>query len=366
MTLPKFKSAEERQQLALEKTLKELADIKYALDCASIVAITDQKGRIIYVNDKFCQISKYSRAELLGRDHSIINSGFHSKEFIRDLWQTITQGKVWKGEIRNRAKDGTYYWVDSTITPFLNEHGKPYQYVAIRTEITDRKKMEEKIKALPQQIIQAQESERERISREIHDDLGQSLAALKMLIQSSWSQSSGPVRNRMEPDKTIVKYLDGIIERSRSLAARLRPSVLEAIGLEPALSMLIDEFRVKKGLRITFRHCRLEGVVFKTDAINLYRIVQEALVNAVKHAQASRIQITMDVRKGFLNVVVQDNGRGFRLDPKPSARQRLGLGLSTMQERTKILGGVFQIQSAPNQGTKIFMEIPVLPKRKDR
>ena len=359
-------SAQEHHQSALERTLKELADIKYALDCASIVAITDQKGKIIYVNDKFCEISKYSRKELLGRDHSIINSGYHSKEFMRDLWQTIAQGKVWKGEIRNRAKDGTYYWVDSTIVPFLNERGKPYQYAAIRTEITDRKKMEEEIKALPQRIIQAQESERERISREIHDDLGQSLAALKMLIQSSWSQSSGLARSRMEPDEKIVKYLDGIIEKSRGLAARLRPSVLEAIGLEPALNMLVDEFKVKKSLRIGFRHCPLVNLVFKANAINLYRIVQEALTNAVKHAQAGRIQITMDAKKDCLKVTIQDNGKGFRWDPKPSVGRHLGLGLSTMQERTKILGGVFQIQSAPHQGTRIVMEIPVLSKRNDR
>ncbi|MEM8638538.1 MAG: ATP-binding protein [Cyanobacteria bacterium P01_G01_bin.54] len=157
------------------KIIQELADVKFALDRAAIVAITDPKGRITHINDKFCELSQYSRSELIGQDHRIINSGYHPRQFFRTLWGTLASGAVWKGEIKNKSKDGNYYWVDTTIIPFLDESNRPYQYLAIRFDITQRKQAEE---ALQKALAELKQMQMQLVHSEKMSSIGQLVAGV--------------------------------------------------------------------------------------------------------------------------------------------------------------------------------------------
>lgn len=136
---------------------KEIVDYKFALDESSIVDVSDEKGIIQYVNENFCKISKYSKEEIIGKDHTVIDAGYHSKAFFKKLWNTIADGKVWRNEVKYKAKDGTYFWTDSTIVPFIGFEGKPFQYITIRSDITKRKEAElNMIKAIERHEILSQ------------------------------------------------------------------------------------------------------------------------------------------------------------------------------------------------------------------
>ena len=340
-------------EAALQESFNELTNVRKALDQSTIVAVTDRQGKITYVNDKFCEISQYTRAELIGQDHRIVNSGHHPKAFFKDMWETIGQGKIWRGEIKNRAKDGSYYWMATTIVPFLDKKDKPYQYVAIRHDVTERKRAEEEIRRFPQSIIRAQETEKERISRDIHDDLGQSLIALKMNLYAAFSDEAADIERLRKSYEEAMAYLDTIIERTRQIAHELRPASFHALGLAGSLHLLVEHFNKTRKLEVHFSEKDLDRAQFNGEAINLYRIVQEALANIVKHARASRVDMDIHTEGGRLLLRIEDNGKGFK-QKRPGA----GMGLLTMAERARILGGRLKIDSLPQKGTVLRVEVP--------
>lgn len=331
----------------LKKSIHELMDLKFALDASSIVAITDQRGKITYVNKQFCRISKYTKEELIGRDHRIINSGYHPKEFFTELWETIAKGKVWKGEIKNRAKDGSYYWVDTTIVPFLDGDGRPYQYLAIRHEITQRKNAEEELQNMMTKIIDVQEDERKRISRELHDGVGQNLYSHLITINRLQTEISHPLLDQMLEEATAI------IEELRDLSWELRPSVLDDLGLIPAIRSYLVRYSEYSQINVHF-DCYLQSRLSANKEITIYRIIQEALTNVRKYADTDEAFVTIREMDNEIRVVIEDYGKGFAID-----QVSRGVGLFSMEERARAVGGLLSVHSIEEKGTRIVLEVPM-------
>ena len=300
-----------RTERELEESLKEIVDLKAALDEHAIVAITDPQGKITYVNDKFCAISKYSRQELLGQDHRIVNSGLHSKEFMRDLWTTIARGKVWKGEIRNKAKDGSFYWVAATIVPFLDTEGKPRQYVAIRDDITERKRGEDEIRQLNVQLEQRvaeRTAELEAFSYSVSHDLRAPLRAIRALVRAAQEDfgTQLPAEAAQKLDRIsqnaekMARLMDGLLTMSR---LSQQPLNLQTISPAAIVTRVLEELQAEQaGRRVKITIADLPKC--RADRALLHQVFTNLLSNALKYTRG-RDPVVIEIGAG------EENGGRF-------------------------------------------------------
>jgi len=371
----------------LQTSEKEIADYKYALDKSSIVAITDQKGTINYVNDNFCAISKYSRHELLGQDHRVINSGHHPKEFIRNLWVTIANGGVWKGELKNKAKDGTYYWVDTTIVPFLNDQGKPIKYIAIRADITERKRAEEALTLLNDQLedriksrtrdLQIANKELESFSYSVSHDLRAPLRGVSgfaRILQEDYGHLMDE-----EGKRIINKIIAGAGTMGRLIDDLLtfsRTGRKEIVGCPINMKILVDDClkelamgleRVKYAVEVKpLPNCVGDASLIKQVWLNL-------LGNAIKYSskkEAPLITVGGNENATGLVYFVKDNGAGF--DVQYSSKlfgvfQRLhgmdefpgtGVGLALVKLIISKHHGEVWADGSPGKGATFYFGLP--------
>ena len=340
-----------------------LQEIRYALDQAAIVAVTDQRGVITYVNDKFCHISKYSREELLGQDHRIVNSGYHPKEFIRDLWRTIASGRVWRGELRNRAKDGSLYWVDTTIVPLLNQEGKPRQYLAIRSDITERKLFEQQL------ADQAALAQLGQLAAVVAHEVRNPLAGVKGSLQVLRSRA---VTNT--PDRTVI---DAMIARLDALNAKVEDILRFARPRTPSFepvpvnAVLVDAMA---SARAAVDECAAvippaNTAVVRADREMLRAVLLNLLLNACQSGSSAPIEVFVSVADGRCQIDIADRGAGLgEGDPErlftafhTTKTSGTGLGLAIVRRLVSLQGGTVTLQHRQGGGAVARLTLPLFP-----
>lgn len=382
-------------QAELRRALKAASDFKHALDEHAIVAITDAAGKITYVNGKFCEISGYAESELMGQDHHIINSDHHPKEFFRELWTTIASGSVWRGEIRNRRKDGTICWVDTTIVPFLDGRGKPRQYIAIRADITERKKNEERLEEMARELDRKNNDLQSMIRAVSHDlrsplvnvqgftaMLGKHVEGLKEIIGKE-AEGNTPTHNDIdeigrEMDLAVGFVQAGAVKMDALLSGLLTFSRLGSASLKlqdvdvndvvasnlAAMKFQILESRAEFAIR--------DLPMVRADRDLLGRVFSNLLENALKFPSPGRLialEISGELRGTEAVIRICDNGMGmteicrsrifdlfYRI--KPTGSEGNGIGLAIVKAAMERMGGSISVSSEIGMGSAFELTLP--------
>ena len=378
-TITELRSAivtREHAERELSERITELNFQKFALDEHAIVSITDIKGNITYANDKFCDISGYSREELLGRSHRILNSGEHSPEFFKSLWQTITNGKAWHGEIKNIKKDGGEYWVKATIVPFLDKNGKPFQYVAIRTDITKSKRDE--LNALAASVAKS------HLLANMSHELRTPLNAIIGFSSFMQAEMFGPVGH-----EKYREYLDDINNSGKHLLELIN-DILDASAMEQgaiklreenvAVANVINEIvrllmsSAERGKVTIISHVDQKSPTIYADRRRFKQIIINLLSNAVKFTPEGGVVTVNSLLNddNSFSIFVSDTGLGMsdeEIDIALTAFGQVDNGLDRMHEGTglglpltnglmDLHSGTLEIESIPAYGTVVTVTFP--------
>jgi PAS domain S-box-containing protein len=339
------------QQL-LEKTFHNIR--------AAVLVVDADTHTIQECNPGATRVFGYAREELVGRSIAFLHLDEARLEQFRNHLDAAIKGKgpVSDFEFTMRRKDGTSFPTEHSIAPIRNEAGQVVTWVGVVRDITERKRIEEDLRQLSRRTIKAQETERQRVARELHDGVNQVIASAKMRLRKVGDfVAPNPVAREIlaRCDELLVEAL----EENRRIAHNLRPSDLDALGLADACRNLCREFQARTNLVVKTRIARSPHRCPSATELNLFRIVQEALNNVEKHARARTVRLRLGITADSILLSIRDDGRGFGpMAPKAPKREGGGVGLGNMRERAVIMGGTCEVKSIPKQGTTITVRVP--------
>lgn len=348
-----------------------------------IVAITDSTGSINYVNDKFCEISQYSKEELIGQNHRILKSGHHTDLFYKELWGTITSGKIWTGEVKNRAKDGSFYWVFTTIAPYITEDNC-IQYVSIRYPITEKKILEEKVNRLRVDLDKAmiEQDTREKFLSTMAHDLRTPLTIAKIsakIIEKKYVTSDGGIRTLLNKIDENINRVDtlitGLLDASRN-RGHLQNLPLDFGEFSVFNIVNLAQKTINNFIDIHGDKFLLEGreeIIGNWSFLAIRRILENLITNAVKYGDnSSPIKIKIDEFDQHVIITIHNWGQPISVDDQKtifdyfqrsskaeiSGQKGWGLGLSTVKGLAELHGGSVGVCSSNDEGTSFSVTLP--------
>ena len=340
---------------ALVDRLQERSALLEALfeQAPQAVALMSVDMLVVRVNREFTRVFGYAPHEAVGRRLSeLIVPGELRAEFQRNS-ELVSQGKGVDAEVVRQRKGGSRLHVHVVSVP-VSVPGGRIAVCAMYRDITQRKAAETALQALPSRLLEVQENERRHLARELHDEIGQLLTGLRLLLRLNGDSPADALKARFEQARTIV---DDLLGRVRRLSFDLRPADLDELGLLPALLALFERYTAQTGVLVNFKHQGLQRRFAAGVETGAYRIVQEALTNAARHAGVAGVTVRVWTDPDRLNLQIEDHGRGF--DHEVTMKAPRSSGLFGMQERATLVGGHTSIESSPGAGTTITAELPL-------
>jgi PAS domain S-box-containing protein len=319
---------------------------------------TTLDGIILEASPSIEELSLYKREEIIGKSLSEIYVDLKNREkFLKEL---LKNGKVTGYEILLKDKDGSEVYCSITAKLVSDKHGNPVKIIGSMHNINEQKRAKEQIHALTNELIKSQENERQRISRDLHDNVAQELSAVKIGCETLFDNQPNVTPETRQKMSEMSIMLQEVIKAVRDLSYYLRPSVLDEMGLVQASFQYCQDFSEDNGITVDFHSAGIQDLKLNFDTeINLYRLIQEGLANIKKHADADHVIIRLVA--AFPNIIlrIEDNGKGFEVQKRLSTlSEEKRMGIRSMEQRAKLLQGEMEIQSRLMQGTKISIKLP--------